>query len=150
MKLETLKLTDVFPYENNPRKNDDAVNAVAESIKQCSYIAPIIVDEGHVIIAGHTRYKALKALGIAEVPCLICDGLTEEQKNAVEITISGAGLSEDGAAVTSLSRTYAQIAGMDGGKWILTTADNNIQPNVEYTVTENNAEAKILPPSDGK
>lgn len=50
MKLETLKLTDVFPYENNPRKNDDAVNAVAESIKQCSYIAPIIVDENHVII----------------------------------------------------------------------------------------------------
>ena len=80
MKLETLKLTDVFPYENNPRKNDDAVNAVAESIKQCSYIAPIIVDEGHVIIAGHTRYKALKALGVEEVPCLVCDGLTEEQK----------------------------------------------------------------------
>ena len=80
MKLETLKLTDVLPYENNPRKNDDAVNAVAESIRQCSYIAPIIVDEGHVIIAGHTRYKALKALGVAEVPCLICDGLTEEQK----------------------------------------------------------------------
>lgn len=80
MKLETLKLTDVFPYENNPRKNDDAVNAVAESIKQCSYIAPIIVDEKHVIIAGHTRFKALNALGIAEVPCLICEGLTEEQK----------------------------------------------------------------------
>ena len=80
MKLETLKLTDVLPYENNPRKNDDAVNAVAESIKQCSYIAPIIVDEGHIIIAGHTRYKALKALGAVEVPCLICDGLTEEQK----------------------------------------------------------------------
>ncbi len=80
MKLETLKLTDVFPYENNPRKNDDAVNAVAESIKQCSYITPIIVDEGHVIIAGHTRYKALKALNVVEVPCLISDGLTEEQK----------------------------------------------------------------------
>ena len=80
MKLETLKLTDVFPYENNPRKNDDAVNAVAESIKQCSYIAPIIVDENHVIIAGHTRFKALTALGVEEVPCLICDGLTDEQK----------------------------------------------------------------------
>ena len=80
MKLETLKLTEIFPYENNPRKNDDAVNAVAESIRQCSYIAPIIVDEEHVIIAGHTRYKALKALGVAEVPCLICDGLTDEQK----------------------------------------------------------------------
>ena len=80
MKLETLKLADVIPYANNPRRNDGAVNAVAESIRQCSYIAPIIVDEDHVIIAGHTRYKALKALGIEEVPCLICEGLTDEQK----------------------------------------------------------------------
>lgn len=80
MRLETLKLTDLVPYENNPRKNDDAVNAVAESIRQCTYITPIIVDEVNVIIAGHTRYKALKALGIEEVPCLICDGLSEEQK----------------------------------------------------------------------
>ena len=80
MRLETLKLADLIPYANNPRKNDDAVNAVAESIRQCTYITPIIVDENRVIIAGHTRYKALKALGIEEVPCLICDGLTEEQK----------------------------------------------------------------------
>ena len=80
MKLETLKLTDISPYENNPRKNDDAVNAVAESIRQCTYIAPIVIDEDHVILAGHTRYKALKALGYSEVPCLICEGLTEEQK----------------------------------------------------------------------
>ena len=80
MKLETLKVVDLVPYANNPRKNDDAVNAVAESIRQCTYITPIIVDEDRVIIAGHTRYKALKALGIEEVPCLICDGLTEEQK----------------------------------------------------------------------
>lgn len=80
MKLETLKLEEIFPYENNPRKNDDAVNAVAESIRQCTYITPIVVDEKHVIIAGHTRYKALAALGITEVPCLICDGLSEEQK----------------------------------------------------------------------
>ena len=80
MKLETLKLTDIVPYKKNPRKNDGAVNAVAESIKQCTYITPIIVDEELVIIAGHTRYKALKALGYEEVQCLICDGLTEEQK----------------------------------------------------------------------
>ena len=80
MKLERLKLSEITPYENNPRKNDDAVNAVAESIRQCSYITPIIVDEDHVIIAGHTRYKALKALDVEEVECLICDGLSEEQK----------------------------------------------------------------------
>ena len=80
MKLETMKLTGIRPYENNPRKNDDAVNAVAESIRQCTYIAPIVIDEDHVILAGHTRYKALKALGYEEVPCLICEGLTDEQK----------------------------------------------------------------------
>lgn len=80
MKLVKLKLEDITPYENNPRKNDDAVNAVAESIKQCTYITPIIVDEDNVILAGHTRYKALKALGYEEVDCLICDGLSEEQK----------------------------------------------------------------------
>ena len=80
MKLETLKLADIVPYGKNPRKNDNAVNAVAESIRQCSYITPIIVDEDKVILAGHTRYKAIKALGMEEVPCLICEGLTEEQK----------------------------------------------------------------------
>lgn len=80
MKLQRLKLADIEPYKNNPRKNDAAVNAVAESIRQCGYIAPIIVDEDHVIIAGHTRYKALVALGIDDAECLICDGLTEEQK----------------------------------------------------------------------
>ena len=66
MKLQKLKLADIEPYKNNPRKNDDAVNAVAESIRQCSYITPIIVDEDHVIIAGHTRYKALVALGYSQ------------------------------------------------------------------------------------
>lgn len=79
-RLENLKLADIHPYENNPRKNDDAVNAVAESIRQCTYIAPIIVDENHVILAGHTRFKALQALGKDEAECLVCEGLTEEQK----------------------------------------------------------------------
>lgn len=80
MKLEKLRLADIVPYKNNPRKNDGAVNAVAESIRQCSYITPIIVDEAHVILAGHTRYKALKSLGAETAECLICEGLTEEQK----------------------------------------------------------------------
>ena len=80
MKLERLKLADIEPYKNNPRKNDDAVNAVAESIRQCSYITPIIVDEDHVIIAGHTRYKALKKLGYKECEVVIASDLTEEQK----------------------------------------------------------------------
>lgn len=80
MRLEEIALAEIVPYENNPRRNDSAVNAVAESIRQCTYISPIIVDEDHVILAGHTRYKALKAMGIGSVKCLVCEGLTEEQK----------------------------------------------------------------------
>ena len=78
--LKTVKLKDIVPYENNPRHNDQAVDAVKESIKQCEYIAPIIVDEDMVILAGHTRHKALKALGRKEAEVMIVTGLTEEQK----------------------------------------------------------------------
>lgn len=60
MELVKVKLSEIKPYENNPRKNDDAVEAVMESIKQCGYVAPIIVDENMIILAGHTRFKALK------------------------------------------------------------------------------------------
>lgn len=73
-------MKDIFPYANNPRKNDSAVDAVAESIRQCGYIAPIIVDEDGVILAGHTRYKALKKLGRDWAEVIVKDELTEEQK----------------------------------------------------------------------
>ena len=77
---QVLKLSEIVPYENNARKNDKAVKDVAESIKQCGYIAPIIVDENNVILAGHTRYKALKKLGYKEITVRKISGLTDEQK----------------------------------------------------------------------
>ena len=80
MEIVTRKLSEIKPYPNNPRKNDGAVPAVAESIKQCGYCAPIIVDEDGVILAGHTRLKALKKLGWKEAEVVVRDGLTEEQK----------------------------------------------------------------------
>ena len=80
MELIELPVNKIKPYEKNPRKNDGAVEAVAESIKQCGYIAPIIVDEGNVVLAGHTRLKALKKLGYKKVPVVIKEGLSEEQK----------------------------------------------------------------------
>lgn len=85
MQLITKKLTEIRPYERNPRRNDGAVDAVAESIKQCGYIAPIIIDEDGVILAGHTRYKALKQLGKTEAECIVREGLTEEQKRKYRI-----------------------------------------------------------------
>ena len=63
MELVTMKLSDIVPYENNPRINNQAVEAVKESIRQCGYVAPIIVDEYNVILAGHTRLKALLSMG---------------------------------------------------------------------------------------
>lgn len=78
--LKTVKLKDIVPYENNPRHNEQAVDAVKESIRQCEYIAPIIVDEDMVILAGHTRHKALKALGKTEAEVMIVTGLTDDQK----------------------------------------------------------------------
>ena len=80
MKYVKKKLADIRPYENNPRINDEAVDDVAESIKQCSYIAPIVVDENGVILAGHTRYKALKKLGYKECDVVVVTGLSDEQK----------------------------------------------------------------------
>ena len=80
MKLKTVPIAKIRPYERNPRKNDGAVDAVAESIRQCGYVAPIIVDEEFVILAGHTRHKALQKLGHATARVLIAEGLSEEQK----------------------------------------------------------------------
>lgn len=68
------------PYDNNPRDNEKAVPDVAESIRQVTYITPIVTDEDGVILAGHARYKALSALGYEEIQVLQVDDLTEEQK----------------------------------------------------------------------
>ena len=75
-----LRLSEIIPYEKNPRKNDAAVDDVAESIRQCGYRAKIIVDENNVIIAGHTRLKALKKLGWKEVEVQRELDMPEEQK----------------------------------------------------------------------
>ena len=80
MKLEKRRLEEIRPYENNPRINDNAVPAVVESIRQCEYVNPIIIDEDGVILAGHTRYKALQQLGYTEADVIVAKGLTEEQK----------------------------------------------------------------------
>lgn len=78
-KIVYKKVEDIIPYENNPRKNDDAVDFVANSIKEFGFKVPIILDKENVIVAGHTRLKAAEKLGLKEVPCIIADDLTDEQ-----------------------------------------------------------------------
>lgn len=82
MEIINMLLTDLVPYEKNPRKNDEAVKYVAESIRQFGFKVPIIVDKDGVIVAGHTRYKAAKKLKLKEVPCIVADDLSDEQIKA--------------------------------------------------------------------
>ena len=85
MNIVEKNLTDIRPYEKNPRKNDEAVKYVMESIKQFGFKVPIVIDNNGVIVAGHTRYKAARKLGMSEVPCIVADDLTDEQIKAFRL-----------------------------------------------------------------
>lgn len=78
-KITYKALNELIPYENNPRKNENAVPYVAKSIEKYGFQNPIIIDKDGVIVAGHTRYLASIELGLDTVPCIIADDLTEEQ-----------------------------------------------------------------------
>lgn len=85
MEIKEIKIEELKPYENNPRNNDAAVGPVANSIKEFGFKVPIIIDKDNVIIAGHTRLKAAKLLGLETVPCVLADDLTEEQAKAFRL-----------------------------------------------------------------
>lgn len=85
METITKKVSELIPYINNPRNNDDAVDAVASSIKNFGFKVPIVVDSNNEIINGHTRLKAAKKLGLETVPVIIADDLTPEQIKAFRL-----------------------------------------------------------------
>lgn len=86
-----LPIKDIKPYENNPRKNDKAVDYVVASLEAFGPQAPIIVDRDYVIIAGHTRWKAAKKLGYTDFPCVIAESLTDEQVRAYRLADNKTG-----------------------------------------------------------
>lgn len=85
MEIVNKKLDELREYENNPRHNENAVAAVAASIKEFGFKVPIVVDTAGVIIAGHTRAKAAAMLGLQTVPCIVADDLTDEQIRAFRL-----------------------------------------------------------------
>ena len=85
MKIELRKLSDIKPYENNPRLNDAAIDAVARSIQEFGFRQPIVVDKKGVIIVGHTRFKAAQKLGLKTVPVHVAKGLTPAQVKAYRL-----------------------------------------------------------------
>ena len=91
MNIIEMDINDLIPYEQNPRRNDSAVDAVAESIKEFGFKVPIIVDKDNVIVAGHTRHKAAQKLGIEFVPVIRADDLSEEQVKAFRLADNKTG-----------------------------------------------------------
>ena len=91
MKIIEKKLSEIHPYENNPRKNDNAVEFVANSIVEFGFRIPIIIDAEGTIVCGHTRYKAAKKLKMSKVPCIMADDLTEEQIKAFRLADNRVG-----------------------------------------------------------
>lgn len=91
MEIKDIKVCELKEYENNPRNNDEAVEAVAESIKQYGFKVPIILDRNGVIVAGHTRKRAAELLGLETVPCYIASDLTPEQVKAYRLADNKTG-----------------------------------------------------------
>jgi len=86
MQVNLRSLAEIVPYHNNPRVNDDAVDAVAASIGQFGFRQPVVIDPQGQIIAGHTRYRAARKLGLTKIPVHVATDLTPEQIRAYRIT----------------------------------------------------------------
>ena len=79
MTIVMKNIVEIKPYENNPRHNESAIDAVASSIKEFGWKQPLVIDKDNVIVVGHTRWLAAKKLGLSEIPCLVASDLTDEQ-----------------------------------------------------------------------
>lgn len=151
LKWEPIK--SIRPYEKNPRRNDEAVDAVAASIREFGWQQPIVVDKDGVIIAGHTRYKAAKKLKCDTVPVVVADDLTEDQVKAYRLSDNKTGeLAEWDTAL--LGEELAELADFDMEQFGFDFFDEeNVEPkqreeapyheNVSVVVEcENDAEAE--------
>jgi DNA modification methylase len=85
MNIKQMGINEVIPYGKNPRKNDNAVDKVANSIREFGFQQPVIVDKDNVIICGHTRLKAAKKLKLKTIPVVVAEKLTPEQAKAYRI-----------------------------------------------------------------
>ena len=85
MRVEERRLEEIRPYENNPRKNEPAIDKVAESLKEFGWQQPIVVDAQGVIIAGHTRWKAAQRIGLETAPVIVAENLSPEQVKAYRL-----------------------------------------------------------------
>ena len=112
MNIKEIAIDNLREYENNPRNNDNAVDAVAESIREFGFKVPAVVDRNNVIVCGHTRVKAAQKLGMETVPCIIADDLTPEQIKAFRLADNKTG-ELAGWDFAKLEEELAELDGFD-------------------------------------
>lgn len=116
MRVREVPIGDVVPYEGNPRDNEAAVPAVAESLKEFGWRQPIVVDADMTVVCGHTRLKAARRLGMETVPVVVADDLTAEQVAAYRLADNRtAELAEWDAGLLALE--LDGLAGFDMGRF---------------------------------
>lgn len=127
--VKMVPIGEVVPYDKNPRLNDKAVDAVASSIREFGFKVPIVVDGEGVVVSGHTRLKAAKALGLTEVPVIVADDLDDTKIKAFRLADNKVSelaewdesmLAEELAELADLSYDMSQFEfdldlGADGG-----------------------------------
>jgi ParB-like chromosome segregation protein Spo0J len=91
MKIVSVPIERVVPYERNPRRNEGAVEKVANSLREFGWQQPIVVDSEMVVIAGHTRLLAARRMGLETVPVRVAENLTPEQVRAYRIADNRTG-----------------------------------------------------------
>ncbi len=148
MQIQLMKITDIHPYEKNPRFNDEAVGAVAASIKEFGFQQPIVIDKGNVIICGHTRLLAAKQLGLTEVPVVVADNLTPEQVQAYRIADNKTGeIAEWDYSLLPLEIKELQDANFDLSLlgFDAEELDKLLNGTEENTVSEGETDADAVP-----
>lgn len=116
MQIEMISVSDLVPYEKNPRKNDRSVDKVAESIREFGFKSHVVIDRHNVVVCGHTRLKAAKKLKLKTVPCIRADALTDEQIRAYRLADNKVG--EDSEwDIDLLDEELADIFDLDMGRF---------------------------------
>lgn len=143
MQIIYKNIEDIKPYENNPRINDEAVEYVANSIKEFGFRNPIILDKNNVIICGHTRLLASKELKLKEVPCIIADDLTDEQVKALRLADNK--VSEKSMwDYSKLDEELEDILNIDMSKFDFDIDTNDLDLDYENEDAENGVEKKLF------
>ena len=85
---ETWPIDKLIEYARNPRKNDHAVDRVAAAIREFGFRVPVVAKSDGTVVDGHLRLKAAKKLGLAEVPVVLADDMTDLQIKAFRLSVN--------------------------------------------------------------